>query len=282
VTAGLAQGIGQGATTVTAALDTMAQGMVAWGQQVPATIAGTLAPLGGVFAAGLAPVVAAWQALFGTSGDNAGPANLLMQLFNHDTGFFAVLGHRTESILALYVGQSWGAGLQSLSERVTGALDALKASAGAQAQGIGQALGAGLVAGIDSMVGAIVAAARAAVEAAVAAAQSAAQIHSPSRRMAAEVGKPLAQGLAVGMAQAAPDVAAAGAGLSQAAVSGAVVAGLPGSPVAAGGQTIIVNITGPSLGSQSFWNGFARQISIAVNQRPAYQLAQAKTQAAPA
>jgi hypothetical protein len=95
--------------------------------------------------------------------------------------------------------------------------------------------------------------------------------------MAAKVGVPLAQGVVVPMQQATSAAAAAGAGLSNAAVSGAAVAGLPGGNATgtqSGGLTI--NVNGPSMADLNFWRSVARLISIAVNERPSSQLAQAK------
>lgn len=75
----------------------------------------------------------------------------------------------------------------------------VRAASGASLWGVGFNMMAGMAAGIRS--GAVVAAvaARAAVQSAVSAAKRAAEIHSPSRLTAREIGRPLIQGVAVGI-----------------------------------------------------------------------------------
>jgi hypothetical protein len=229
--------------------------------------------------AALAPVGAGFDSLFGLPGDKAGPDNILNKLFSHDKGaFFKTLDDRTNEVMEGYA-VTWSNKLTILDQRISDGLGTIQQTAVQAAVAIGQGIGNGMVDGIQSAAEAVAQAAVDIVNNAIAQAQQAAQIHSPSRRMAQEVGKPLAQGMALGMQQAAGSVAAAGAGLVSTAVNGAAVAGIPSAPVSPGGGGITINVNGPSLADLNFWRSVSRLMSIAINERPGNQLAQAKAAA---
>lgn len=80
--------------------------------------------------------------------------------------------------------------------------------------GVGKAIITGIASGVSANSGILEDAIRAAVAAALAAAQSASQSHSPSKLFAEKVGRPISEGIAVGVLQAAP--------LSQKAVSNVI------------------------------------------------------------
>ena len=261
ITAGLAQGIDQGKTTVMTSLGTLGTSMADWTHKVTTTIHDGLVPVGPTF-----------DALFGTDGKTAGPDNILMKLFDHsDTAFFHVLDTKTNSTMDSYA-VTWTNKLNIVNERVSDGLKALKDTAVQGALAVGQALVSGIEGPINNAVDGIARAAANAVRAAIEAARAAADANSPSRVMMERVGVPLAQGVLVPMQQAAASAANVGASLTNATVNGAATAGIPS--VAGGGSnvTYIVNINGPSLGSQSFWNGFARQIAVAMGTLPNQQL----------
>lgn len=111
-------------------------------------------------------------------------------------------------------------GLGALWDRLKGWM-AEKASALSADGSIGKALVDGIKAGINAALSGLIAAATAAVRAAISAAKSAGIIQSPSKAMADEVGLPLSQGIAQGLAAGAPMVAASAAGVTTAAISGA-------------------------------------------------------------
>lgn len=71
---------------------------------------------------------------------------------------------------------------------------------------IGRNISAGMASGIRSGSGAVAAAARAVAARAVAAAKASLSIHSPSKKMAAEVGLPAGQGIAVGLEDSMPAI----------------------------------------------------------------------------
>lgn len=101
---------------------------------------------------------------------------------------------------------SSGAGEMSsaASGAVGGAVDAMSGAASGTSS-IGSALIAGARAGVMAAAGSLASAAANAVRAAVQAAKNAAVIRSPSRVMRDEVGKPLTQGIAVGMEAQVPE-----------------------------------------------------------------------------
>jgi len=86
----------------------------------------------------------------------------------------------------------------SAQKQVKDAIAAGRAEARANAGSVGRELGGGIARGIGERVAAVRAAAAAIVVAAINSARSTAEASSPSRRMAREVGVPLAQGIAVG------------------------------------------------------------------------------------
>lgn len=79
-------------------------------------------------------------------------------------------------------------------------------------QSIGQLMAEGLWSGMDSMRGWITDQIQSFADSLVEAARDAAEIHSPSRRMAREVGKPIMEGIGAGMRQELPNVESLAAG----------------------------------------------------------------------
>jgi hypothetical protein len=75
-------------------------------------------------------------------------AKIALLLFDHDTGFFARLGHTTEDILRFYVGQTWETGLNELQNRVVSKIQDMTADAGSAARAVGEAIAMGLEADI--------------------------------------------------------------------------------------------------------------------------------------
>ena len=106
-------------------------------------------------------------------------------------------------------------------QTMTGIGNAIKAAAGgiaSSAAGVGAGIVSGIIDGIKNGVGAIISAAKSAAKAALDAAMDALGVGSPSKVFAAQVGLPIAQGMAVGMMGGAPLVARAAEQTANAAV----------------------------------------------------------------
>lgn len=99
------------------------------------------------------------------------------------------------------------------------AFDSTKASASESGKSLGSALGAGIPLGISSKIESIKTSAKNAVLRAMEAARKAADVNSPSKKTRDLVGKPLAEGVAVGFEKGAPDAARRAAASTSAIIS---------------------------------------------------------------
>ena len=169
-----------------------------------------LASSGPAVAAGFAAIgVAAATALLGLSAGMAqATVSVLAGTAQMTTAVTAMVGSMSTAGQAAGLGVATGV-VSGISTGTSGAVSAMNAMMSAvQAagkagvgvmQGIGAQIGNGLAAGMLSALGAVTAAANALVEQANRAAQAKAQIHSPSRLFRDQVGRYIAQGMAVGI-----------------------------------------------------------------------------------
>jgi phage-related protein len=145
-----------------------------------------------------------------------GIRNILMGILDNIASYF---GTTADTVLT-----NWATGLAQLSTAtttaVTNALEALRAAI-APATEIGSAIIAGIVSGVTSAAGSLASAAAEAANAALDAAKAALGIESPSKVFAAQVGIPIAQGMAIGMQQGAPMVAGSAQSLAGSAIASA-------------------------------------------------------------
>ena len=112
-------------------------------------------------------------------------------------------------------GKAKQAGLDAGDAAVKG-FDSAKSSAAESGKALGGAFGAGIPKGINQYVSSIKSSAVNAINVALAAARKAADIHSPSRKAADMVGKPIPQGIALGIEKAAPETARKAAAVTNA------------------------------------------------------------------
>lgn len=129
--------------------------------------------------------------------------------------FWNVMKSFFEGILTSMVGWVLQT-FQGIVNAITGFTGAVRSAAG----GVADAIVGGITSGIANGASAIVNAAKDAAMAALNAAKSALGISSPSKVFAAEIGKPMAQGMAMGLTRNAPMVAGAAAYTAGAAVQG--------------------------------------------------------------
>jgi phage-related protein len=106
--------------------------------------------------------------------------------------------------------------MQGIVNAVSSFADEARGAAGS----VASAIVSGITSGIENGASAIISAAKRAALAALDAAKSALGISSPSKVFATEVGKPMAQGMALGLTGSAPLVAGAAAATAGAAVDG--------------------------------------------------------------
>lgn len=119
------------------------------------TVTTTLGALGGVFVAALAPVLPAWDTVFGGP-DKAG--TILYKLFAHDPkSFLPYLWALTTSLFAIYVGNGgpWMTGLATLNTNMSGMIQEMAGSLRGAAEAMGAGISQGIAAGILSGIGAI-------------------------------------------------------------------------------------------------------------------------------
>lgn len=188
----IASSFGAQTGTITAALQAVITAAIAGANATAATAnaVGTamIAAVGAGIGAGAGTVISAMQAMVQSAidGGNAAAAGA------------DAIGTAMTAATAAGVGAGTGTIVGAMQAAIGAAIDGgIGAAAGASA--IGAAIAQGIAAGIGANTGLIVDAAVAAVGAAIAGAKAAAGIASPSKVAVDEIGKPIAQGVALGM-----------------------------------------------------------------------------------
>jgi len=188
---------------------------------IQGTIQIVMGVIQGILAIVLATITGDWDTAFKTLAQSNetiwnGIRTFLFGALNAIAAFF---GTSVDGIITL-----WASNISKLATITTQAVaDTLAAlmTAIAPAVNIGRNIIDGLIRGVQSGVGALVSAVTNAATAALNAAKKALGISSPSAVFAAQIGLPMAQGMAVGLQQGAPLVAQSAQNTAGAAVAGA-------------------------------------------------------------